>query len=177
MNTLSALSILATLAYGVLGATALRLEPGGRTNRVFFLLCAAFGIWAFGFAFMYSATTQEACWAWDRVASLGWATFPALALHTSLLLAGQRRWTDRAWILALLYLPGVIILVRYQVLHLGTEISYERLPLGWTPDVGGLLPWFYFYEVYTAACVGTSLVVLGRWANRARRIAERPDFR
>ncbi len=173
MNTLSMLALVATVIYLGLCAMVLRRDPRAPLNRVFATLCLAYAIWSFGFMFMYSAASRETCWAWDRVASLGWAFAPALALHSCLMLARREHWLARPWAFVLLYLPGLVMFTRYQLFDLGTDIDYERLPLGWMPDADRILPWFVYYEFYLILFVGTALGVLVGWARTSDLVRER----
>jgi PAS domain S-box-containing protein len=173
MNSLSMLALVATMVYLGLCAMVLVRDPRAGLNRVFATLCLAYAIWCFGFMFMYSGNSREECWGWDRVASLGWAFFPALALHSCLLLGRRDRWLARPWAFVLLYLPGLVMFTRYQLFDLGTDIDYLRLPLGWTPVMDNILPWFVYFECYLALFLLTALWVLVRWARTAVLVSER----
>ena len=177
MITLSMLALAATVIYLGLGLTALRRNPRSSLNRLFATLCLAYGLWALGFGFMYSSPSKEACWAWDRVASLGWVFFPALVLHCCLVMGRREEWLARPWTFIAIYLPGLVMFVGYQLMDLGTQMDYQRLPLGWSPDPGKILPWFWYYESYMVLFIGTSLGILVRWARTTTRTRERRQGR
>jgi PAS domain S-box-containing protein len=163
MNVLSMLAIGATCAYLGIGFEALRKDPRSPTHRAFAAICVTLVLWAFGFAFMYAAPDRETCRAWDRVASFGWAFLPATSLHFALLFAGRDRLLGKRWPFALLYLPGLAMLVRFQVATLGVDIDYERLVLGWSPRLDAILPLYVAFEVYLFGCFAAAIfVVLAR---------------
>ena len=177
MNRLAILSLVASLLYVGIGAIAIQKAPRASVNRVFTAICLALMFWSFGFAFMYAAPDVETCWAWDRFASMGWSTVPALSLHFTWVLACGGRRRGRWWTPALLYAPAVYLFVGYQLKLPGVDIQYQRLDLGWTPTFDNMVGLYMFYQVYIVGYFAAALLVLIRWLRGAVGAAERKQAR
>ncbi len=177
MNPLAILSLVASLAYVGIGAVALQKGPRAPVNRVFAAICLSLTFWSFGFAFMFAAPDVDTCWAWDRFASIGWATVPALSLHFTILLVHGGRWRGRWCTAALLYAPAAFLFADYQLMLPVVDIGYKRLDLGWTPTFDKMVGLYIFYQVYIVGYFAAALLALIRWQHGAVGAAERKQAR
>jgi PAS domain S-box-containing protein len=173
MNELSIISLGASIAFLGLGALAIQRGPRISLNRLFATLCGAYALWAFGFAFLYSASSPEECFAWDRLASVGFAFYPALSLHCCLLMARGTSWYRyRKWTI-LAYVIGFAVFARYPFFKVGVDLDYVQLPLGWAVSVDRVLGWFIFYQVYVVISLALALLALANWLRKTQPGAER----
>ena len=159
MNAFSLLSFLSFMICVFLAGQVLRLDRRSRTNRVFVGLCASLGVWAFAYTFVYPATESETFWFWYRLSGIGWTTFAAFALHFFLSLTETERVLKRWWLVVLLYVPGVVFLVR---LWTGTLLAEAFMvgPLGVVEVQAAGTPWYSAYSIYYLGYMVSGLALL-----------------
>lgn len=76
-----------SLLYGIFflfifwGIYIIRLDPKGRLNQGFLLLCLSLSFWAFGFAAANNQSSIEIAIIMRRISALGWTSFYSILLH------------------------------------------------------------------------------------------------
>lgn len=118
---LATLSLISAYVYLHIGIYTLRLNKESILNRVFFLLCFVYAIWAFAYSFAYTSDTIYEFSFWNKLSAFGWCTFSALSLYLVLLLT-ENRFAANKFITVLIFLPGAVFL--YMALFLfGPDIE------------------------------------------------------
>lgn len=164
MNGYSLLATAAAVLYAVAAVYAARVQRRALTNRVFAFCCLLFAVWALAFALLCGATSGDQAWVWHRLSAPGWTVTPAVLLHFLLLMTEHDGWLRRMWVRALLYAPGLILLVRALT---GTVTVTALSPVSWGwAQIVSWNPWSIAYTVYYAAYIGTGLVLTHRWGRR-----------
>ena len=169
MNAFSLLSFLSFVICVYLGVHVLRLDARSRTNRVFVGLCASLGVWAFSYTFVYPATDDATRWFWYRLSGIGWTTFAAFALHFFLTITNTERVLKRPWLMAAIYVPAAVFLVRVWTGTLLVE-GFETGPLGTVEDQAAGTVWYSTYSIYYLGYMVTGLVLV--WLNGRRSTSE-----
>ena len=141
-----------------LGLLALRRDRRSPLNRVFFLVCLSFFLWAFFYSFFFGEPEREKSWVWFRLSSIGFCTFGGVSLHFLVLLAG-RRYTLPCYLFS--YVPSAIFLLRSWT---GTVTAKDFVlsSLGWVEVLDVESPWFISYVSHYCLCVGLGLWLLWR---------------
>ncbi len=172
VHLLSLLSFLVAVFHLGLGVYLLRSNPQARMNQVFFLVCAAFSVWSFGYTFLPGAETKAEAWLWFKVSAVGWTLSPSLILHFTLLLAHRDRILSRAWVYPLIYLPGLFFLGRAWFGETGV-VDFVPTLFGWSDLYGPLSPGFALYLLFFALYLLYGLWVVLRFGLDSELISER----
>ena len=170
MNTILALlSFFAAAIFLYFGAHVLLLNARARENRLFFCLCLCFTVWSFGYAFVFTAPTEEARWFWYKVAAPGWCFFPPLLL--CFILSLTRRHLKFSGIkkvfLAALFIPGFIFCY-YVLTDILLITGFKMTPLG---IVEVIVPQGVLYRAYVAYMSSVMLVgpfLFAHWGIRTK---------
>jgi diguanylate cyclase (GGDEF)-like protein/PAS domain S-box-containing protein len=166
LNVFSLLSFFASVVCIYLGIFAFRLDTKSKSNKVFLFLCISFAIWAFAYAFVYSAPNKDVLWFWFKASSIGWCTFGGIALHFCLILAKKERILKKPWIYPLLYLPGIVFIYRAWT-GIITAKDFVQTGLGWVGTGAPESIWFWLYIVNCAACIVTGLFLVWFWGRKS----------
>ena len=172
MNLFTLLSLFACATYLYLGIYVLRLDLKSGLNRVFGLLSLSFAVWAFGYAFVYTAPDKEDVWFWFRLSSIGWCTFGGIALHFLLVLTKKDVILKQWWIYPLLYVPGALLTYRSWTATL-TAGDFVRSDLGWCEVGAPTSIWFWLHITNYTACVLIGVILTYRWGRASETLREK----
>ncbi len=168
-------SILLFLVYLQLGLFVFFKNKTGRLNRLFLGLALCFSVWSFAYIFVYSAHTAQGASYWDKIASIGYALFPALMMAFKMelckCLKGNKWGTALIWIMVLT----------------GLFLSYANLTGAWRSAeiTEGKYAWhfshefsFYYllYYFYLLAASILSFYFLLKWRFRINQKGDIAQF-
>ncbi len=162
MNPYSVLSFIAFLLYLQAGAIILYRSPRRPVNIVFSLLCLAFSIFAFFSAFIYSASIAEQAYLYDRLASIGWTTFPVLMVLFFVKISKNKSLFIKNTIKFIL-LPLVIASLIVIFIDLESSKFYYQYGQTWHFELNKNSIWVYLFVFYLFFSVALSLYVLVNW--------------
>jgi diguanylate cyclase (GGDEF)-like protein/PAS domain S-box-containing protein len=162
LNIFSLLSFFTAIVCTYLGIFAFRLDTKSKSNKVFLLMCMSFAIWAFAYAFVYSAPDKDVLWLWFKVSSIGWCAIAGIALHFFLILTKREGILKKPWIYPLLYLPGIIFVYKAWT-GIITAKDFIQTDLGWVGTGPPASIWFGLYIVYCTACMVIGLFFVWSW--------------
>ncbi len=141
-------------AYLFFGLHVIHNDPEAAPNRVFFALCVAGCLWAFGLSLANCAPTYTASLMWWRVSALGSCTFFGFLPHFPLALRAKKfsPWGRRA--ICVLHVPALWCLWGCAVSSQLAEAHYDlvRTPYGWL-NVGRMHGLSRILAVYRALCI------------------------
>ena len=153
----SLLMLLAYAVYMLLGFYIISLNTRKAINRLFFAVCMALGIWAFGYSAAMYAPDNGIALAFYRFSSVGWCMLFGLQLHFSAVLVGKETFLkENRWVYALFYLPGLIAVFPFAIMGSLAPSIYNLVPtaIGWInmfPLAGWNLFFVSYFVIYTAA--------------------------
>lgn len=133
------------------------------------------GIWAFTYAFVYSAPNKEIAWKYFKVSSLGWISFCALGLHFAIVLAKKDRILKDRWIY-LMYVPPSIFLIK-NVTDPVTTKDFILTQLGWVEVPLTESPWYYLFFLYYVVYMIVTIYLICIWKKSAPTKREREQAR
>lgn len=173
MNVYTALSFASFLLFLQVSIFAWKLPVANKERIAFLSAGISFTLFAF-FTFLLNFT-QNLYWVYffDRLASLGWATFPALIVWLVYLMRRKRSWTI-SFILKYFLAPfAIACLVRYWIAPI-TVKSYFLYNGIWVYEVYHPFPWYLLFVLYLMSSVGLIMYLLISWwkeakSNRTRR--------
>lgn len=160
----SLLLLLAYAIYIMLGFYIISVNTRKAINRLFFAICMAAGIWAFGYSAAMYAPDHGIALSFYRFSSIGWCMLFGLQLHFIVILTGEKPLLDKnPWAAVLFYLPGLIAVFPFALLGSLAPGIYNLVPtaIGWInmfPLAGWNLFFVIYFIIYTAASV---LLLLG----------------
>ena len=140
----------AFIIYLYLGIYSLNIK-NELPNKLFAAGCACLAWWAFCYTFMFSAPDIEAALMWGRLSAPAWCLLYSILLHLSLVICKRQNILMKKWPLALIYLPGIVLL--WSFLSPGVETYYELVaaPGGgwsWLATTDKVFSWITFYNIY-----------------------------
>lgn len=94
MKLIPILLLFACINYLYLGFATYRLDRRSPVNRLLLLLCCAFALWSFTFAFMNSSQFREEALFWYVISTIGWSLFSPVTLHLALLMTRNDRYLN-----------------------------------------------------------------------------------
>lgn len=176
LNLFSLLSILAFSIYVYLGLYAFYLEPKARLNRILLVLSLDLALWAFAYAFVYSAPNKEVLWIWFKISAIGWCFIGGIGLHFMLILSQHADFLKKPWVYLLLYVPGLVFLFRAWTGIL-TARDFIPTPLGWVEVLAAdsLWPWLHTVNYWSCLLIGVFLTF--QWGKKSRFLREKKQAR
>lgn len=148
--------------------------PVANKERIAFL-SAGISLTLFAFFTFLPNFTQNLYWVYffDRLASLGWATFPVLIAWVVYLMRKKRSWAIAVILKYFLASIAIACLVRYWVDPI-TVKSYFQYNGIWFFEVFKPFPWFFIFVLYLMSSMGLILYLLITWwkdakSNRTKR--------
>jgi len=158
-------NLLAFAAYVALAVYVVHKGPTRLLNRLCASLVATFAVWSLGFTLFHASSTRDAAISWQSIASLGWATFPVVALWFFLTFAGRDRLVARPLFLVLSSLPAIAFVYLQWTGHLIVDCT--RQPYGWS-YAWSASPSPFAFVAYYATYVGAGLSFVYATARTAR---------
>ncbi|MDX9715011.1 MAG: EAL domain-containing protein [Dissulfurispiraceae bacterium] len=163
MNIFSVFALFAFVFYAFLGYYTLKKDSKALLNRVFFVLCVIFAIWAFAYIFFYSAADRATAFFWYHLSAVGWTFFPAISLHFFLVLTEKRNILSKWWLYAVLYLPASAFLVKSLTSTLLVQ-DFVQCGSSWCEVAPEGSIWFWGYVSYYTVFILGELIIAGQWA-------------
>jgi len=154
----SVLFFIASGIYFLLGHYAIFINKRASANHIFFAVCVALGIWAFGFSIAAISSTVNACMFWRRFSAFGWSAFYSILLHFILVFTDHQRLLRRWWSYLPLYLPAVISILAFAI-PTGLNPNPYRLvdtAFGWT-NIAENNAWDWFFHIYYVSFILLSI--------------------
>ncbi len=165
MNILAFAHLISFIFYAWAMVFILSRNPAGKLNRICSALVFVMAVWSLAYIFRESASSAGTALFWSGVGSLGWCTFPSLALWFAIVLSGRDEKIKR-WLYALIFLvPAIFFLA--QITHTAMLRSLYKLPGGyywnerWANNA-----WTYLYYMYFPSCTLISVYLLGSFARK-----------
>ncbi len=164
MNLYSVLSFIAFLLYLQAGAIILHKSPRRPVNIVFSILCLSFSIFALFSAGIYSASNVEQVYYYDKLASVGWTTFPALMVLFFVKISNNKSPLVNNLVKYLLFPMAAIAIIQIIAFNeLESSKVYYQYGQTWFFELNESSIWVHLFVFYLFFSVGLSLYVLGKW--------------
>jgi len=162
MNVYTALSFASFLLFLQVSIFAWRLPVANKERIAFLSAGISFTLFAF-FTFLLNFT-QNLYWVYffDRLASLGWATFPILVAWLVYLMRRKRSWPITVFLKYFLAPIAIACLVRYWIDPISVK-SYFLYNGIWFFEVYRPFPWYFLFVLYLMSSVGLIMYLLFSW--------------
>lgn len=171
------ISVVVFLMYLQLGIYVLTRNVRARINQIFFGLTICFAIWAFGYIFVYSAESAQMAEKWDRVASIGYALFPAPLVLFYLKISNiwKDYYTNKIIFGTLLAIGLLLVFARFTGLWQGEGI--EKASYGWSFQISRTNIFYPIFYLYLSVVTFLTLYILIRWRLKINEDYEKIQFR
>jgi PAS domain S-box/diguanylate cyclase (GGDEF) domain len=126
MKALSAISIIASIVYLYVGFKTYKLNKRSKECMVFLILNISMAIWAFAYAFAYTAENSYVFSFWNKISALGWCTFSALILYLVLLIT-ENKLVNNKLVVIFIFSPAPIFLFMSVFLFGPTIKTYDLI--------------------------------------------------
>lgn len=171
MNIFSALSLIIFPFYIFMGWYIYRLDPKSRLNRLFIFLAFCFSIWAFTFAFFYSAPDKATAGFWYDLSAIGRYFYPVVLLDLALIFTRNRfskRWTNSI----IFYIIPVIFLIATLT---GPFITQDLVFINgqWYETLITDNIWWYAYTIYYLSFLSVTFLIVGWWGYKSTVLREK----
>jgi diguanylate cyclase (GGDEF)-like protein/PAS domain S-box-containing protein len=165
LNYLPYFLFTAFILYIFFGAYVYRLNPNGRANRLFLLICACYAVWAFSYTNIHSVEIKEDVWFWHRFSLPAKIFFSMLIVHFFLSFTGSaRRLKYPAY---LIYAPGFLFLSWSLFTGQLGVVDFSRQNGIWLEEYGFGNPVDALYYLWHALLMFLSLALIIEWRRRA----------
>ena len=166
MNLFSLLSLVSFTVYIYLGLYTFKQDSRSALNRIFLVLCLNLAWWAFSYAFVYSAPDKELLWVWFKLSAIGWCLLGGIALHLVLVLTQKDRLLKQWWIYPILYLPGIVILIKVWTGVLDPK-DFVRTSLGWVEVGTPESFWWWVSIFYYFTWIFVIIFLMVQWGRKS----------
>ncbi len=136
------------------------------------ILCLVFSYWSLDCAFLVSAADIKDCWFWYRMYVPCLVFFPALLLHFFLLLTSESIYHYPRWLYAIIYIPGLVFLVR-GLTGILTIHGFVKNSYGWILIHASDSLWYTAYTIYYIAALASCLSLNAVWYYKTASIREK----
>lgn len=173
MNLFVLLSYVSFTVCLLLSVYSLYLNPRAGLNRVFSFFTLCLCIWSLAYANMLLAPSVENALFWRQVSSVGYCFFYVGLLHFVLILTGYEQLLRKWWLYVLLYVPAVLVFVNHSIIEGMQAERFIQVYNVWyyMPPLSDLRIWGV--DVYIAAYVLITLVLMVRWRMKTKSPRER----
>ncbi|MFO7977478.1 MAG: histidine kinase N-terminal 7TM domain-containing protein [Bacteroidales bacterium] len=162
MNVYVFLSFVALILYIEAGIYVLFSLPASRTKYLFVALCFAFSLHSLFYLVSPFFSEVSRVYLLDKVAAVGWVTFPVLIVEMFYSLSRSRGIFLRKMINIILIPAAFLFLFRYWYDASSVKEFYQHNNIWYyAADMGNI--WFAGFVVYLLSCVVTSLIILLQW--------------
>lgn len=135
----------------LLGIYCLYINPKEKINRIFFSVCASFGIWVLGHALFLYFKNIELMILFQRISIIGYFFLFAFWLHFTLVFSKKNQLLKQKNFLALIYLPAVVVLIEFFISsftkHGNFQLIYQIMNSNYIDDLFFLKVVMYIYEI------------------------------
>jgi PAS domain S-box-containing protein len=149
-----------------------KLDSKSRLNRLFVLLAFCFSIWAFTYAFFYSAPDKATAWFWYNLSAFGRFFYPAVLLNLALIFTRNRFFTKKWQNSIILYILPVIFIT---AIFTGPFITHDLVFINgqWYEILITDNIWWYTYTIYYLLFLSTAFLITCWWGYKSTVIRER----
>ncbi|HOD16394.1 MAG TPA: SpoIIE family protein phosphatase [Spirochaetota bacterium] len=165
MKLIPILLLFACINYLYLGFATYRLDRRSPVNRLLLLLCCAFALWSFTFAFMNSSQFREEALFWYVFSTIGWSLFSPVTLHLALLMTRNERYLNPITI-TLMYGTSAVSVVIIAFFLIGPDIL-TKVPGGWVPSYNISLWLMIAFITWYVLFMTIAGIVFYRWGRRS----------
>ncbi|MBI5501871.1 MAG: EAL domain-containing protein [Deltaproteobacteria bacterium] len=154
MNPFVLLNLGAAAVHFAHAVAVFRRDPRAPANRMLALTGLLFTWWGLSYAFAQGATDSATYWWWYRASAVSWTLAPPVMLHLLLHIARgvEVSGVGRRWYRALIYLPGLVFLVRTLTGSMFVG-RIERGPWGWVEYPAEGTAWPLIFSAYFLGCL------------------------
>ncbi|OFY93565.1 MAG: hypothetical protein A2309_09310 [Bacteroidetes bacterium RIFOXYB2_FULL_35_7] len=165
MHILSLLSFIVFILYFGAGIFVLGQNFRSHINRSFFYFTLAISIWSYAYVFLYQAEYKESVFYWDRIASIGWTSFPALLVFFYSKLTKQNALIIKiiVWLFVIL---SIVFIYKSFTSHLLTSDWYYN-NFTWIPfkeNTSSL--WYWAFNIFMIISVLLSVWMIFDWRKK-----------
>lgn len=129
-------------------------NPKAPLNRLCACVFLSFALYSFGQLFLLNSTSVAQAKFWVKVSSLGWCTFPTLALWFYICFAEKGWWPRHFWMYAGSALVSIYFI--YQQFLENLIVDLTQMPYGWAIELSkssASLAFSLYYAVFVLLCV------------------------
>lgn len=168
MIIITALYLLCSIIYAIIGITTLKNDSKSRLNRIYFVICTILSLWAFMVTMMNASYHAETATMFRLYATFFWGPFYSVMLHFFIVMCGKSNFFKKTFSYMLLYSPAIITIYLYVFLDPVTVSEIIKVNLGWSfivnTDKNFIFNHFYtvYYVIYTTA----SILLLWSWKKK-----------
>jgi PAS domain S-box-containing protein len=165
LKIIPTLLLFACVCYLYLGIATYRLDRRSTVNRLVLLLCCAFAVWAFSFAFMNSSPDRGVALVWYTISTIGWTLFSPVTLHLSLLITNNDRYLNK-YTIPLMYGTSAVSVIIIAFVLIKPHIL-TKVPGGWMPSYDISPALFIAFISWYVLFLGIAGVAFYRWGRRS----------
>ncbi len=166
MNVFAFLSFVVFLLYFQAAFFVLFALPRSRVKTLFIFFCLAFAVFSLGYFLIQESESRANIYLIDKVASFGWASFPAFAVGIFYLMGNIRSRGILNLIYFVLIPASVLSIIRYNLDPETIKIFYRENNV-WFFYVNSSSIWFYLFAAYVQLSGILSLYILYKWRRTA----------
>lgn len=162
MSPLSVLSLFVSFLFFFIAVLSFSHGQRSSVRRLFSSLAFSLGLWAFFYAFVYSAHSEELAYLFYRLSSFGWVTFSAFSLHFAIEFSHPKKGRPLYF---LLYIPTLVFLYKALTGNLMvTELIFSEV--GWIEIPNRQSIWYYLFVLYYTTYVSAAIYLL--WSKKRK---------
>lgn len=171
MNIFALLSFAAFVIYVQAIFFSLSKEIKSGVTQYYAVLSGVFAIYAISYFFFFNAETVENALYWDKVAAIGWTSFPSIMLAFFIKLTGSHQKIFRivSNVLFVFFIAS-IIKVFHSLETVKAFSSYNGIYY-YTPIKSS--PWYWFFVLYLMISAFFCFYILFRWLRKSNTNRER----
>lgn len=176
MNIFSLLSVFCAIIYLEFGIYVMVQNRNSIVNKWFFTLCISFFIWSVAYIFCYAAPDESSVVLWDKVASIGWISFPALMIKFFAIASRQEdKLPFLKKVIIIHYLAAVFFFIIHISGNLLAESFYKQNDIWFFVPRKDFIPYWMFYGYIVSSTVFT-LIILFFWRKSLSNKREKKQF-
>jgi len=170
------LSIFSATVEIAIAIYVLAVNPKGRANRLFSLVCLLHAEWSFCFAVFTSISDPAGIWTWYRASTAGWILTAPFIIHFMLVISQRTRLSSHPVFLSLLYAPAPAFFLKSATGRFFAT-GFARAAPGWVVVPAPLGPWELGFLVYASLGTLAGLLSIFFWGRASRHRADRLQAR
>lgn len=146
-----------------IGLAALSMNPWGRANKHFYVLCMGIAAWTFGYAISNIAVDIDVAIFWRKLSIIGRTMVHAFLLHMVFIITNRYEGL-RLWYRLAIYLPGLVLLYAMVLSPHGylNANNFIHIDIGWV-YVSNFNIWDIFYAIYFLSYMIISFYLIRTW--------------
>lgn len=166
MNVFALLSFGSFVLYFQAFLLSLFLLSKSKIKTTLLVLTLGFSVFALFYFFQQISESLEMVYFFDRVSSLGWATFPAMVVYLLYLIANRKPRYFKWLIIFLIFPLAVASVIRYNIEPESIKHFYFETG-AWYVSIVPQTPWFFIFISYLFISSIASLFIAIKWKQKA----------